>query len=294
MLPPCGTRPTIKNKCQVFIGRFLIYKIMREHYLYIYLDPRKEGNFKYGEFEFPFEPFYVGVSKNEGRSINHLAYARKYMKDGIVPRSKQKIFKITSILKNGLEPVITMVRDNLTESDAYELEIRAIATIGRVNMKTGPLLNVLIGGQIIDGELISKILSERIDISQEKSRPVKRFTVNGDFIDEWPSVAKAKTELSINHIDACCRGQRKSAGGYTWKYSDGVILLRSQYRQRKKNNIKNKTSIEQYKDGQLINSYDSITEAASATGVGRKNISNVLTGYSNTAGGYIWKYKTKH
>jgi hypothetical protein len=40
----------------------------------------------------------------------------------------------------------------------------------------------------------------------------------------FPSGAKAKEELGINnsHITACCKGIRKTAGGYHWEYSDAA------------------------------------------------------------------------
>jgi len=34
------------------------------HYVYIYLDTRKPGNFIYDDMLFNFEPFYVGQGKN--------------------------------------------------------------------------------------------------------------------------------------------------------------------------------------------------------------------------------------
>lgn len=264
---------------------------MQDHYVYVYLDPRKEGDFKYDEFEFPFEPFYVGVSKNDGRQINHLAYAKKYLKDGIVPRSKRKVFKIASILKSGMTPVVTMFKDDLTEKEAYKMEVKMIDRIGRANFNTGPLLNVLVGGQIVDGKLISELLKGRTDINQYKNRIVQQFDLLGTFIQDWPSVEKARVELKVGHIDACCRGERKSAGGFIWKYKDGEIITRIKYRSRKTNKVKNKRSVEQYLDGIKINDFSSLMEASSITNIGRKNISNALSGYSNTAGGYVWKYK---
>jgi hypothetical protein len=36
-------------------------------YVYAYLDPRKPGIFKYEEYEFGYEPFYIGYSSRQAR-----------------------------------------------------------------------------------------------------------------------------------------------------------------------------------------------------------------------------------
>ncbi|MBE6156988.1 MAG: hypothetical protein E7161_04530 [Firmicutes bacterium] len=48
---------------------------------------------------------------------------------------------------------------------------------------------------------------------------VLQYDLRGNFIKKWNSVKMPATELKINHIDACCRGERKTAGGYIWKYN---------------------------------------------------------------------------
>jgi hypothetical protein len=44
-------------------------------------------------------------------------------------------------------------------------------------------------------------------------------------------------------------------------------------------------------DGEKIAEYKSISVAAEITGIGRRSINNNLCGWSNSAGGYIWKYE---
>ncbi len=49
-------------------------------------------------------------------------------------------------------------------------------------------------------------------------KPIKQHALDGSFLQEWPSAAEASTALGINasHIRTCCRGHRKSAGGFRW------------------------------------------------------------------------------
>ena len=47
-----------------------------------------------------------------------------------------------------------------------------------------------------------------------------QYDLDGNFIKKWDSALQAQTELSIFHVDRVCRGERKSAGGYKWKYKD--------------------------------------------------------------------------
>lgn len=39
-------------------------------------------------------------------------------------------------------------------------------------------------------------------------------------VNIFPSVKEAKTQTGICHISSCCRNERKSAGGYKWKYKE--------------------------------------------------------------------------
>ena len=49
----------------------------RRFYVYVYTDPRKDnGPYKYGEYEFEYEPFYVGKGIGN-RKNNHLNEATK-------------------------------------------------------------------------------------------------------------------------------------------------------------------------------------------------------------------------
>ncbi len=49
--------------------------------------------------------------------------------------------------------------------------------------------------------------------------PVVQLTKLGEVVKVWRSAADAKRELRIHNISNCCRGKRKTVGGYVWRYA---------------------------------------------------------------------------
>lgn len=54
-------------------------------------------------------------------------------------------------------------------------------------------------------------------------KPVLQFSKSGEFIAEYPSIGEAERCFGCNHIWDCCRGKRKSCGGFIWKYKNGGL-----------------------------------------------------------------------
>jgi hypothetical protein len=56
---------------------------------------------------------------------------------------------------------------------------------------------------------------------ESKHKPVTQYSLSGDFIKEWESLKKVSEYLCINRntIRMVCNNQRKSAGGYIWKFN---------------------------------------------------------------------------
>ena len=49
---------------------------------------------------------------------------------------------------------------------------------------------------------------------------ILQFSKDGEFIAEYPSIMEASRQTGCNnsHISSCCKGKRKSCGGYIWRY----------------------------------------------------------------------------
>lgn len=127
-------------------------------YVYVWVDPTKPGKYnKYGkDISFNFEPHYVGKGK-EDQCFSHFYEARTKFKGD----NQHKLNKIRKILREGFTEedlkkyYIIKYRINLSEQDAWDLEILMIKTIGRADLKEGPLTNMTDGGEGGAGGIMS-------------------------------------------------------------------------------------------------------------------------------------------
>ena len=65
--------------------------------------------------------------------------------------------------------------------------------------------------------------SENLPISKKgiesrNCKKVNQYDLQGNFIKQWEYIKLAKETLKIGGISACCKGKKKTAGGYIWKY----------------------------------------------------------------------------
>ena len=58
------------------------------------------------------------------------------------------------------------------------------------------------------------------NLQYSKNKPVLQYDLKGNFIKEWNSIIEAKREVGDIKISECCKGKRKSAGGFVWRYSE--------------------------------------------------------------------------
>lgn len=103
---------------------------MTNYYTYLYRNPETQ------------EPFYVGMGKRN-RKFDHLKEAKTRPEP---TAGEHKLNTIRKILANGKEPIIEIVKDNITREEAVELEIQLIARYGRKDNGTGILTNQTDGG----------------------------------------------------------------------------------------------------------------------------------------------------
>lgn len=59
-------------------------------------------------------------------------------------------------------------------------------------------------------------------INGKKSKTVLQYDLQDNLIKEFPSIMQAHRELGFSqgNINKCCKGKRKTAYGYKWKYKE--------------------------------------------------------------------------
>lgn len=128
-------------------------------------------------------------------------------------------------------------------------------------------------------------------------RSVDQYDLNGKYIKTFESIHAACDAVglkSISSIRGCCLHEknRKSAGGFQWKFSDDEGIIIKPY--KKRNNYKTARSIPVKKfslDGELLEIFDYIKDAALSIGVKSTNkIKECCEGKIYSYKGFRWEY----
>ena len=55
--------------------------------------------------------------------------------------------------------------------------------------------------------------------TERYSKPVLQYTLDGEFVGEWPSARECgRNGFNQGSVSACCRGELKTHKGFIWKY----------------------------------------------------------------------------
>lgn len=240
------------------------------YYNYMLLDPRKPYKWKYQDLNINYEPFYIG--KGTGNRIT--AHYTKSCDDN--PYTKHKIEK----LKNGgYAKLYIKYNENSLEQDAFAEEINSIKYI-KENYPEFKLTNMTDGGDA------PPIQSGKDNF---KSIPVYQYDPDsGEFIKGYESALQASKSfdsITAGHILECCKGKRKTAFNYIWRFEK---VPKIKIEQKKYDRIRFSKLIA-YKDNE-IHEFKSMKDAYAFLGVPNKGrINSVLKGERNTYKGYYWK-----
>ena len=132
---------------------------------------------------------------------------------------------------------------------------------------------------------------------ESQKKPIKCYNKEG-FVKEYPDIHSTGKELHIEPTNICkvLKGKQKTCGGYTFCYKDESItddeLVRryTKEKQRKRKHTKSSVNLID-DDGNIICSYQSITEASKDNGnIDVSSIAKVCNGKLKTTHGLKFEY----
>lgn len=242
-----------------------------KYYVYAYLDPRDNGEFKFGNYDFKNKPFYIGKGKSD-RLDKHLKSIKDKNID--ITNNRYKLNVINQIISEGLEPIIIKVVDGLDEKTAYDIETLLIDIMGFRYNKTGILTNISIGG--LGGDNFTN--------NPNKEEIREKYRLNA--IGTNNNMYGLKLEERPSHI-AKLNGKHWNKGR---KASDDT-LKKMRINNARENNPKAKEVIKMDLDGNELDSYLTVVEAAEKNYIKHKSGISRACKKGTTAGGFKWKFK---
>ena len=134
---------------------------------------------------------------------------------------------------------------------------------------------------------------EEVEKSKLEIERVCQYDLEGNYIYSYDSVIAAANETGVSKesIRRACLGIRDTGGGYMWRRYNEKEIPYNIVAYSKEQKIKGPRKIMQYSlNGEIITSYNSVSEAVRKTGINSKSIRETAKGKQNHAGGYVWKY----
>lgn len=257
----------------------MIEKNKNSKYIYILLDPRKEGEWFYDHYMFEYKPFYVG----QGVGYRCNVHTKPFNLNNCT--NFYKVNKIKSILNNGFKPIIIKLVENLSESEADDIEASIIKHFGVVDDYKCILTNLSRG---YNGSPCN-VMGEK----NNKSKTVYQYDLEGNFIKKWDCGLREigrVLNLAYNSIADCCRNTTQKSHNYMWKYEYFGDKIKS-YEEIKYNNDKFKKIVFVYDENILpIETFNSLTEMCIHYGFDKRTLSRYVA-TNKRYKGKIFSYK---
>lgn len=238
---------------------------MNKYFVYVFLDPNSNGVFKYKDYEFEFEPFYVG--KGSGKRIEkHFNYYVKKSKD-----QTYKYRKIRSIISKGQTPIIKKIIENVSEKEAFFIECDLIKKIGRYDCGFGPLTNHTDGGEGVSGKFTSEETKKKISESLKKCG----------------RIYKPHTEEYKEYMRNFMKGRISPMKGKNQSVEAKKKISKNNAR------CKTRAVLQLDKDGNFIKEWPNMTSACNEFNIHMGSMCRCCKYELKYVGGYVWRYKNE-
>lgn len=129
-----------------------------------------------------------------------------------------------------------------------------------------------------------------------KKKPVAQYDLEGNFIAAYESELDAERKLGFksksSNISRVCSGEAYKSKGFQWRFITNDIDYKSNIgscpQKARYSNKTNKIAQCDIETHNIIQIFNSISEASRKTGINRQNISSVCNNRNKSASGYYW------
>lgn len=175
-----------------------------------------------------------------------------------------------------------VLHTGLTQKEAEEIEVALIAKYRSNNRIYG--YNIAEGGKVVSGS------HDRVGKKNHRSQSVNVYDVNGNYIATYESQNIAAKELDIKRkgITKNCRGESATYKGYIFAYAGKEYVKKQKYKPGKHPNHHTTAVCLLDDEGNVIERFDSMLEAAKKYQCRANGISKCCKGYLKTYLGRRW------
>lgn len=145
------------------------------------------------------------------------------------------------------------------------------------------------------GTARDRMVKSRINNDKEKWHTINQYDLSGNLINTFTHKKELEQSgYNYSMVARCCKKKTPSTMGYVWRYDDNTPSYSIRGHHIKNRNSKGQVSavpVSQYTlEGKLVQSFDSILDAASHMNGNTTMICDCCSGKIPTAYGYIWRY----
>lgn len=241
---------------------------------------------KYGFENFKREILFIYDGDENGRKLAYLKEAELVDEDFV---AREDTYNLV-VGGDGIEGLPKIISQ-------YTLEGKYIKTWNSIKeaqetLNLTSISSVLIGRAKYCGEWQWRYGDDKNDIEpiETRERTIYQFDLQGNLLKVWKNAIEASKQFDNPNsvrvsINNCCLGKFHQTKGYFWSFKNKFTYTPSK-------NTGLPTAVAKYDDdGNFLESYSSLAEAARANGIkGQNNITKAIEGKQKRCKGFRWRY----
>lgn len=162
---------------------------------------------------------YGNVRNNKGKYIKPFKNNKGYLLVRLHKNNSRKIFLLHRLVALHFIPNPNNLPEvNHKDENTLNAHFSNLEWCDRVyNVRYGSGIDRM--KETLTGRQLSE--THKANISEGHKKEIAQYDLNQILLKVWSSAkdAESETKISRNHICEVCKGKRRTAGGYIWKYS---------------------------------------------------------------------------